>query len=169
MATHQQQIWLEEYLQCWNATEAARRAQYAHPEIAGHRNKETFADEIARRLSANHMSAEEALKILADQARADLGPWMNDEGEVDIGAMKRDGMSHLIHTVDRYVQSGTNQNGTEWENVRTKVRTHDAQAALKLIMQNLGLLTEKVEHSGKTEVLVKFENDDTDGNTAESE
>lgn len=100
------------------------------------------------------MSAEEALARMASWARADLGPYMTDDGEIDIQALKADNMTHMIHTVRRNVRSGVNQDGSEWETVQVSIKTHDAKDATKTIMQHLGILKEQVEHSG--EVVTKI-------------
>lgn len=73
--TDKQRIWLNEYLQCLNATEAARRAGYKHAKQMGSENlsKPVLRQEIDRRLEAKTMSGKEVLARLDEQARADIG------------------------------------------------------------------------------------------------
>lgn len=131
-----------------NATDAARRAGYAEKSarVAGSRNKKAFADEIEKRYEEKAMSAAEAIARVADIARTDLGPYMNDDGEIDIGLLKDANLTHLIQTVKRNVRSGVSQNGAGWETVHTEIKTYSAFDALKTLMQHLGLLKDFVEH-----------------------
>ena len=158
-----QRLFVEEYLQTWNATEAARRAGYKGNDVTlasvGYENlrKPQIEEAIRLRLQESAMSADEVLMRLADQARADLGPYMSDDGEIDIAAMKADGKTHLIHTVERFVQSGVNQDGGEWENVRTKIKTYNAFEARQLLAKHHGLLKETVEHTGEVTTLIKMD------------
>ena len=46
MASPQEEDWLNEYFQCWNATEAARRVGYKWPNKVGPAKKQKFADEV---------------------------------------------------------------------------------------------------------------------------
>jgi hypothetical protein len=73
---NKQRVFVEEYLQCWNATEAARRAGYSekllHTNAAKLLQNTTIQAEIQARLAEKHMSADEALVILAEQGRAKL-------------------------------------------------------------------------------------------------
>lgn len=70
---HKRQKFVEEYLKCWNATEAARRAGYAHPNTQGPRLLVNVCVKnlITERLDELHMSADEVLERLARIARAD--------------------------------------------------------------------------------------------------
>lgn len=73
--TDKQQVWLNEYLQCWNATEAARRAGYSKPGISGHENltKPYIQDAISEQLALHVMGANEALARISSIARAQWG------------------------------------------------------------------------------------------------
>jgi hypothetical protein len=75
MLTRKQRIWLEEYLACWNATEAARRAGYATPRQAGAKlvSKAVIQDALRARVAEKTMAADEVLVRLAEHARGDMG------------------------------------------------------------------------------------------------
>ncbi len=80
-----QRAFINEYLTCWNATEAARRAGYAEASarISGSKNMSNanISAEIQRRIDEMAMSADEVLMHLADIARPPVTPadFLNDE------------------------------------------------------------------------------------------
>ncbi len=63
-----QKAWLNEYLQCWNASEAARRVGYKWPDRVGPRNKKKLQAEIDARLDEMAMPANEVLARLGKHA-----------------------------------------------------------------------------------------------------
>lgn len=75
--TKKQQVFVDEYLQCFNAAEAARRAGYSEKTARsiGQENltKPDIAAEIKARMDEVHMSADKALKNLSEIADADIG------------------------------------------------------------------------------------------------
>jgi phage terminase small subunit len=75
--TRKQQVFISEYLKCFNATEAAKRAGYSEATAyaIGWENlrKPEIKAGIDARLDEVHMSANEALKLTADLARVDIG------------------------------------------------------------------------------------------------
>lgn len=136
--TTKQQVFLEHYLTTWNATEAARVAGYAFPNVEGPKNlvKPSIAAAIKARLSDMTMTADEVLVRLADQARADMNDFVTDLGSsvrLDLQkAIKRNKM----HLVKKF--SVTRQG--------TSVELYDAQAALVHIGKHHGLFVERHEH-----------------------
>jgi phage terminase small subunit len=75
--TRRQRVFIDEYLKCFNATKAAIAAGYSEKTAysIGQRllkNVEIKAA-VDARLQENHMSADEALGILAEQSRAKIG------------------------------------------------------------------------------------------------
>jgi len=69
--TDQRRVFVEEYLECWNATEAARRAEYKHPNKYGPFLVKLgiVSDLIQRRLAEKAMTADEVLFRLTMMAR----------------------------------------------------------------------------------------------------
>lgn len=138
-----QQVFVEEYLRTWNATEAARRAEYAHANVQGSRLlvNVSIAAEIQRRVDEIAMSANEVLLRLAEQARAEYSVYLTPEGTVDFARLVGDGKGHLVKGIKDTAQ-GRN------------IEFHDAQAALVQIGKHHKLFTEKVEveHSGTVEI-----------------
>ena len=71
--TNKRIAFVEHYLVCWNASEAARRASYAHPGTEGHRllqNAEIQAY-IKARLAESAMCADEVLSRLTEIGRSE--------------------------------------------------------------------------------------------------
>jgi phage terminase small subunit len=136
-----QQAFVEAYLATWNASEAARQADYAKPGQQGHRllkNVEIEA-EIKQRIAEKAMTADEVLVRLAEQARNEHGAYISTSGAIDLRRLIADGKGHLIKGIKR-TQFGDN------------IEFYDAQAALVHIGKHHGLFTDKVEHSGEVEV-----------------
>jgi len=73
--SNKQKAFVEEYLNCWNASEAARVAGYAHPNKQGPHLLVNIgiSAEIKARLTEKTMSADEVLLRIGEQAKSDLG------------------------------------------------------------------------------------------------
>lgn len=135
--TKKRRIFIEEYLKCWNATEAARRAEYAHPRRQGSRLL-TFVDikdVIEQRLAEAAMEANEVLARLSEQARCAYAEYINEKGEVDLIAMKRDDRMYLIA-------------GVKETNYGKQIQFHDGQHALIKIGEYHNLFKQGIELSG---------------------
>jgi phage terminase small subunit len=76
--SNKQRVFVEAYLQTWNATEAARRAGYKHPDVQGPRllGNVGIAAAIERRMREMAMQTDEMLARLAEQARANAGDFV---------------------------------------------------------------------------------------------
>lgn len=72
--TDKRRAFIGHYLQCFNATEAARRAEYAHPNKKGPEliHIPVIRDEIEKRMDEIAMQAEEVLARLGAMARGEL-------------------------------------------------------------------------------------------------
>ena len=128
---------VEEYLRCWNATEAAKRAGYAErsAQVQGSRllSDDMVAGYVKQRLAELAMSADEVLIRLGQQARAEYAPYITRSGQVDLEQMIADGKAHLIK-------------GTKWDrDGNLIVEFYDAQAALALIGRHHALFTDRTQ------------------------
>jgi len=100
--TTKHQIFVDEYLKCYNATQAYL---LAYPRVTrataganGHellKNTE-IKEAISQRLSESAMSADEVLMRLAEQARGEHGRYITTSGTVDIATLVNDKKAHLI-------------------------------------------------------------------------
>ena len=106
MVSSKERIWLEEYLKCWNASEAARRAGYRWPKNIGSRKLAKFAPEIKARLAKQVMSADEALARMAELARGGWTEYITLDGGLDIARMVSDDKAYLIAEIRDTIQSG---------------------------------------------------------------
>ena len=136
--TDKRKVFIEAYLTCFNASEAARQAGYKQPGVYGHhlKNLKIVRDEIARRLADMAMTADEVLFRLGEHARSDVALFVNEAGEIDISAVRDHG-----HLVKRYIRNKRTDS--------TTIELHDAQAALTLIGKHHALFTDRVEHAGE--------------------
>lgn len=159
--TPKQQIFVNEYLKCWNATEAARRAGYEGNEntlsSVGYENlrKPDIDDAISRRLQENAMSADEVLMRLADQARGDVGDFVSFQEGLRlpiIDLAKSKDKTHLIKKI-KYGKDG-----------QIEFELYDAQSALVHLGKAHGLFTDKVQVSGPNDEPIKFEWVEVDDN-----
>ena len=136
--TSKQQAFVAEYLKCWNASEAARRAGYSE-HTASEQGSRLLANvsisaEIERRKAEITMSADEVLARLTEQGRAAYSGYFTADGTVDLGKMISDGKGHLIKKVKP----------TQWGK---EIEFYDAQAALALLAKANGL--DRIEVTGR--------------------
>lgn len=136
--TNKRKAFVEEYFKCkMNATEAARRAGYKYPNKYGPFLVKLgiIEDEIEKRFAALKMDSSEALRILTDHARYDLGPYLRFDGgkaSVDIQALKEAGLTHLIKSITPTKEGD-------------RVDFVDKQYALNLIMKAHGAYKENLD------------------------
>lgn len=133
MASHKESIWLNEYLRCWNATEAARRADYKWPNKVGPKKIEKFRDKIQQRLSEAAMGADEVLARLAEIARGEHGQYITETGSVNFVQLVEDGKAYLIKSIRDTAQGKS-------------IEFYDGQKALVDIGRHHQLFTDRLEH-----------------------
>jgi hypothetical protein len=136
-------VFIEEYLRCWNQTEAARRAGYKNPEVMGCRlmKVKEVRKLVDQRIEELAMSANEVLLRLAEQARSEQTKYLIANGSVDLKRLIDAGKAHLVK-------------GTRWDRAGNLiVEFHDAQAALVHLGRHYKLFTDQMEHTGS--VIVK--------------
>lgn len=141
----QQRAFLEAYLQCWNASEAARRAGYSEKTAGsqGHdllKNPEIQAA-IEARLAELRMGADEVLVRLAEQARSDMADFISIRAGlpfVDLEKAERAGKLRLLKKF-RITGKGV------------EIELYDAQTALVQLGKATGALK---DDSAKVDVYV---------------
>jgi len=173
--SNKQKAFINEYVQCWNATEAARIVGYKHPNVQGSRllAKVSIKEEIEKRVKEMCMSGDEALRLLSEQARSTLDDCFDielEESKIKPGVMivrhrlnlikaKKNGKLHLIKSIIPTAHG-------------TKVELYSSQRALELIGKAHRLFIDKVEHDDKVEITVKYDDelkkDETKRNSSET-
>lgn len=136
--TKKRRVFIEEYLKCWNATEAARRADYKHPNVYGPTlvNLSEIKEIIDARVEELTMEADEVLLRLSEIARGEYAKYIHEDGTVDIAKMVRDEKAYLIVKI-RELQHGGRH-----------IEFCDMQKALVDIGKHHKLFTDSLELSG---------------------
>jgi phage terminase small subunit len=169
--TTKQQAFVEFYLMCWNASEAARRAEYTgQANVVGPRLLANVSIQAAiqERLAELKMSADEVLTRLTDHARATADDFLTIE------RVKRRDMQPVMAVHDNGEEELRFVPGPEYEVVEARldlektkargklhlikeikdgkdgltVRLHDAQAALTKLGEHHRLWVQRQELSG---------------------
>ena len=144
--TAKQQVFVSEYLKCFNAAEAARRAGYSE-KTARSVGLETLTkpyikSQIDARLSEIHMSADEALKLLADMGRGDIGDLIDDNGLLDIQTAREKGMTKLLRKIKQktITRIGKTDNDDDVEITEIEFEMYSAKDAIDTILKAGGKL-----------------------------
>ena len=157
--TKKQEVFISEYLKCFNGSEAARRAGYsvksARQTASDLLATPYISEQIKTRIAEVHMSADEALEILAAHARGDIGQFADRLGQLDLQAAKEAGISRLIKkfkqkTITKIGKGDTDED-TEIHDV--EIELYDAQAAAEKILRIHGKFVEKHEISGNGQTI----------------
>ena len=150
--TKKQRVFVEEYLQCWNAAEAARRAGYsertARIQASKLLTKPNIQEEIQKRIAEKAMSADEVLLRLGDMARGDIGEFMDIESmsfNLALQNAKERGLTHLIKKVKQRTTITQKKDGDEEENHWIELELHDSQAALVHLGRVHKMFTDKID------------------------
>jgi hypothetical protein len=158
--SNRQLVFVEEYLTCWNASEAARRAGYTgKPDVIGARllGNVSIKERVERRIAEKAMGADEVLLRLAEQARANITDFIEPEPKavtigrgddadtimIDSASLDWEALRKRGHLVKRI---SFNQYGPVIEMV-------DGQAALVNLGRHFKLFTYKVEQETKVNII----------------
>jgi len=149
--TTKQQVFIEHYLETWNATEAARRAGYRGNydtlKAVGYENltKPHLRERIQERLREKALSADEVLARLSEQARNSIAdfiepvPGRSRAFMLNMDEIKARG--HLIKKIKMTI------NGPE-------IELYDGQAALNLMGKHFALFTDRIEvHDWRSKIV----------------
>lgn len=135
--TNKQRMFVEAYLECWNATEAAKRAGYQGTyeslRVIGSQNltKPKIRTKIEERILGEAMSANEVLARLAEQARGNVAEFITETGAIDWEAVRVRGylVKKIRHTKGKH----------------STIELHDSQSALALLGKHLRLFVEQMD------------------------
>jgi hypothetical protein len=145
----------------WNATDAARRAGYADPELSGwlNRQNEVIAEAISRRIAAVAMDADECLMRIGRFARGTLKPFLTEvDGEMwpDLNSDQANENFDLLKKIKPKKRIGGPPED-KWTEIEIELEIHDPLRSLELIGRHHKLFTDKTEVSGPGGEPVKYE------------
>lgn len=144
--TKKQQVFIGEYLSCFNITKSAKAAGYSEKtaysigwELL---RKPEIKAEIDRRLAEVHMGQDEALKLLADMARGDIGELIDDNGLLDIRIARSKGMTKLMRKIKQKTITHIGKADTDGDTEITEIEfeMYSAKDAIDTILKAGGNL-----------------------------
>lgn len=169
MLTRKQQIFVIEYLNCWNASEAARRAGYSEKTARSQGERlltnADIAEAIEAEITERQIKPAEILERLGQQARGEIGQFFKiTERETDLPLpteeivkeeMRTDarGNPYRVFTVRRTVLDLDKLRDPQYSRLVRKfsdtkqglsIELYDAQAALEKLGKALGVLTDRM-------------------------
>lgn len=144
---------LNEYLICFNQWRAYKAAfPSVTDESARSLSSILFADinfaaHLSARLDDVHMTANEALKRMADIARGDITEFITPLGAVDLEAMKAAGKGHLIKKIKQrtITKIGKNDMDDDTETHDTEIELYPADSALRDVLKIHGKYKDSFE------------------------
>ena len=151
--TPKQQVFVEEYLTSWNATDAARRAGYAEPNVQGSRllTYVSIQAAVKTRMAEKAMKADESLARLAEQARINIADFVSEITET---VFDRDGNPHEVRQIvlnwDEIKRRGHLVKSIKSTPSGPALELYDGQTALIQIGKAHGLFIDKVAPTDPT-------------------
>lgn len=146
-----QRAFIEEYLICWNASEAARRAGYnGKSNVVGSQLLANLSikTEIDNRLDEMRMSSNEVLKRLSDMARADISDFVRVAKPTDLLRPRYKGKTHVI----KKFKKTTVHTRTGDTIVTTELELYDSRSTLVDLGRHHKLFTDRIEVTWKDEL-----------------
>jgi phage terminase small subunit len=148
--TGKQRVFVEAYLDCLNATEAARRAGYSEPNKQGPRLLVNVGVRAAvdAGMRERAMGKDEVLTRLAEMARADMRDFVETEdGETGDGTprlvVRKSAPLHLIKEMEVTRTTRKSSDGEDlFYDTKIKIKLHDAKAALDTLARVYRLVSD---------------------------
>ena len=148
-----QQVFVSEYLKLFNATEAYLVAYPKSKRDSARANaarliaEDSVKAEIEARLAEIHMSADEALKLMADIARGDIGDVIDNFGSVDMVEARKKGKTKLIKRLKQrtITKIGKNKSDPDEEIHETEVEFYPADSAIRDILKIHGKYKDTIQ------------------------
>lgn len=179
--TDKQKKFIQAYVQCLNATQAAKDAGYAC------KNDPTFAQtgaenlrkpyiraEIDRILKENTISPDELVGRISDHATGSMGDFVtftDDFGiRLDLEKAEQLGRLHLIKKFKETESKRVDKDGNEFISLRREVELYDASAAQDKLMRFHSMYKDKseVKHTNQIKFIdygLDSPDDDSDDST----
>jgi phage terminase small subunit len=148
--TNKQRIFIDEYLRSFNATRAAIRAGYSEHTAysSGQRllKDVELKSLIDARIAESHMGADEALKLLADMARGDIGDLVDNNSLLDLRMAREKGMTKLLRKIKQktITHIGKLENEGDTEITEIEFEMYSAKDAIDTILKAGGKLNSDI-------------------------
>jgi len=146
----QQEVFVEHYLRSWNASEAARKAGYSEQSAReiGSRllTNVNIQEAIEERMKGLRMETNEWYARVTEQARGNLGDFIEDDGSIDVKQARADNKLRLLQ---EYQVEQTYRKVDEGDPVpvtKTKIKLYSSQEALKMMGARLFTPKLQIEH-----------------------
>jgi phage terminase small subunit len=173
--TPKQRAFIEAYLTCWNASEAARQAGYTgKANVIGPRllANVSIKAAIKQRLDEKALAANEVLAIISDQARGDMGEFLDISSvafQVNLARAKEKGLTKLIKKVKQRTTTTLSKEGIETETSDIEIELYDAQSAAVHMGRHHALFTDNhdVTSAGQPITMIEVIKDYGTGQTDE--
>lgn len=155
--TDKQKAFVNHYLICLNATEAAKRAGYKGSydtlRSIGSENltKPNIREVLGKRMSKLEMSAEETVKRISDIAAGDMLKYIDSQGNLDLQAMRDDDAGRLLKKYKKTKRIIPRKDNEPIEVERIEIELYGADAALDKLMRYYGKYNDKVVHEWREE------------------
>lgn len=147
----------------FNATQAALTAGYSEATAKQQGSRLLTNVDVKSSIDVffaeNTMGAKEALYLLTQHARGDIGDlWNEESGQIDWDKARKAKKTHLIkrmyHKTTR-ITRGSGPSAEETEIFEDTIELHDPQKAITLIGKQLGLFVDRNETTLKGQIDVK--------------
>lgn len=154
--TDKQKIFCEKYIQCWNATEAARQAGYSGSDdtiraIASENlTKPNIREYIDKRIQEVSMSTNEILHRLTEWGRGTVAPFLTDDNYSEALSVNSDEAKKAIGLIKKIKQDETvlkskNSNDEIVTKRRFEIELHDAKDAVDKLARIRGLYKDNLD------------------------
>ena len=148
-----QQVFVSEYLKCFNGTEAYSRAYPSAKRDSARANaaellaKPSIKEEITARLAEVHMGADEALKLQADIARGDITQFFTPLGNLDFDRLRESGAGRLVKKLKQktVTKIGKKEDDEDTEVLETEIELYPADVAQERILKIHGKFKETID------------------------
>ena len=154
--TQKRTTFINEYLQCWNASEATRRAGYSAKTAYSTGSYLLRIPEVSEKIEdfqkKNAMSASEVLARLSAMARGTIAHFFHvtKKGMIEFDFSSQEAQAHMylikkIRTKRKRLLESKEKDARTWEHEWIEVELYDAQAALVALGKHHRLFSDRFE------------------------
>lgn len=140
------EVFVEKYLTCWNATQAAREAGYKNPNKIGPRKlvEVGIQQAITERLKDLQAESKEVITRLTQHSRASIELFLDDNNELDLAVARKNNALSLVKKIKRTRRTEPRKDQGPVVITTLEIELHDAQAATVQLGRVHGIFVDKV-------------------------